>query len=317
MRICAGERVDVTGEDTDREKWGSAAWSRRVLREAGLAASRSRGQNFLSDERVLRKIVEAAEIRPEEGAVEIGAGLGVLTRALASVARHVCAFEVDRGLHELLTGRLLADLKNVTVLHADVLKADLREVVPRVLGPGRLPVVANIPYNLSSPLIVRLLAEPGLFSRLVLMVQEEFAGRLLATPGTPAYGSLTLYVHRLAEVRRVLLVSRACFVPRPGVDSTVVRLDLRPEPLFPGVSPEGYNKIVRSAFQQRRKTLLNALAGPPLGWSKAQAQEVLRAAGIDPARRGETLAPEEFAALAARAEPPAGSAPADATETRD
>jgi len=268
-----------------------------ILRRRGLRPNRRRGQNFLIDGNVLGKVVQAAELRPNEGVLEIGPGLGALTQQLARAAARVVAVEVDSGLYAALTEETLAEAGNVEVVHADFLECDLPEMVGR-LGPGRHPVVANIPYSITSPVIVRLLEHGSLFDRVVLMVQKEVADRLTAAPGTGDYGSLTLFVDLYAEARQVGLVVRRAFLPPPDVDSAIVRLDLREQPRFPGLPPRRYLDVVHSAFRQRRKNLANALTGPPLSWTRDQARAALAAVGIDPNRRGETLSPEEFAALA-------------------
>ena len=192
----------------------------------------------------------------------------------------------------------MRDLENVRVLLADFLELDLPTVIPDELGPGRHPVVANIPYSVTSPVVVRLLEHRELFSRVVLMVQKEVADRLTGQPGTSEYGSLTLFTHLFADARRVAFVSRRAFLPAPDVDSAVIRLDVLEQPRFPAISPERYLAVVHAAFQQRRKSLSNSLTGPALGWSREEAREKLAAAGIDGVRRGETLTPEEFEALA-------------------
>lgn len=281
----------------------SPASVREILRRRGIRPNRRRGQNFLVDANLMAKVVQAAELRPEEGVLEIGPGLGGLTRALAEQARRVLAVEVDQGLYQALAEETAADLPNLQLLHADFLEVDLDRLVPEALGPGRHPVVANIPYSITSPVLVRLLEHRRLFDRIVLMVQKEVADRMSAAPGTPEYGSLTLFVHLFADIRRAAHVSRHAFVPSPDVDSAIIRLDVLAAPRYPDVDPDRYTPIVRAAFQQRRKTLLNALSSAALGWSRAQAQSLLEACAIDPVRRGETLTPDEFACLA-RAAPP-------------
>lgn len=269
-----------------------------LLRRRGLRPNRRRGQNFLVDANVLARVADAADLRPEDGVLEIGPGLGGLTRALAARAGRVLAVEVDTGLYAALTEETVADLPHVRVLLADFLELDLPACVPEHLGPGRHPVAANIPYSITSPVIVRLLEHGALFDRIVLLVQKEVADRLAARPATSEYGSLTLFVHLHAAVRRVAVVSRHVFLPAPEVDSAIVRLDVREAPLYPDVPPERYLRVVHSAFRQRRKNLANALTGPPLSCTREEARGILDKAGIDPARRGETLNPDEFAALA-------------------
>lgn len=272
-----------------------------ILRRRGLRPNRRWGQNFLIDGNLMAKVVRGADLQPEEGVLEIGPGLGSLTRALAERVRKVLAVEVDRGLYNVLTEETLLDLRNVQVVHADFLQVDLEQLVPESLGPGRHAVVANIPYSITSPVVVRLLEHRTLFDRIVLMVQKEVADRLTASPGTSDYGSLTLFVDLFARASEVAFVSRRAFLPAPDVDSAIVRLDVRTGPRFPDLTPDEYLKVVHAAFRQRRKNLANALTGPPLSWSREQARAALEAAGIDPTLRGERLTPDEFAALARHA----------------
>jgi len=267
-----------------------------ILRRRGLQPKRRWGQNFLLDANLLRKVVEAGDLQPEDGVLEIGPGLGALTQALAARARQVLAVEIDPGLYAALTEETLTELPNVRVLHADFLQTDLAALIPEALGSGRHPVVANIPYSITSPVVVRLLEHRHLFSRLILMVQKEVADRLVGQPNTSDYGSLTLFVHLYADARRVAHVPRSAFLPAPEVDSAIVRLDVLEAPRYP--EPERYLAVVHAAFQQRRKNLANALTGPALGWTREQARVALEAAGVDPGRRGETLSPDEFAELA-------------------
>src|SRR5947207_3278330 len=178
-----------------------------ILRRRGLRPKRRWGQSFLVDANLLAKVVRAGELRPEDAVLEIGPGLGALTRALAAAARRVLAVEIDPALSAALAEETLAGLSNVEVLRADFLELDLDFLIPERLGPGRHPVVANIPYSITSPVVVRLLERRRLFDRIVLMVQREVADRLIGRPGTADYGSLTLFTHLYADARRVAPVS--------------------------------------------------------------------------------------------------------------
>lgn len=274
-----------------------------ILRRRGLHPKHRWGQNFLIDANLLGKVVEGGDLQPDNAVLEIGPGLGALTQVLARRVRQVLAVEIDPGLYAALTEETLSGVDNVRVLHEDFLQTDLARWVPEVLGPGRHPVVANIPYSITSPVVVRLLEHRSLFDRIVLMVQKEVADRLTASPNTRDYGSLTLFVHLYADARRVANVPRRAFLPAPDVDSAIVRLDVLEGPRFPGVDTDRYLAVVHSAFRQRRKNLANALTGPPLSWERDRARAALAAVGIDPNRRGETLTPEEFAALAMQVDP--------------
>lgn len=269
-----------------------------ILRRHRLRPRHRFGQNFLIDANLLAKVVEAAELQPTDGVLEIGPGLGVLTEALAAVARQVTAVEIDRDLYAVLSEETLRYVPNARVVLSDFLDVDLEQSVPEWLGPGRHAVVANIPYSITTPVLVRVLRHYPLFHRAVLMVQKEVADRLIAAPGSEHYGSLTVFVHHYADARRVAHVPRRAFLPAPKVDSAIIRLDIRPEPRFPDIPTERYEAVVQASFQQRRKTLLNSLTGPKLGWSREQALAALAGANIDPVRRGETLTPDEFAAVA-------------------
>jgi 16S rRNA (adenine1518-N6/adenine1519-N6)-dimethyltransferase len=278
-----------------------------ILRRRGLRPKHRWGQNFLIDANLLNKVVEAGALQPEEAVLEIGPGLGALTQALASRVRQVLAVEIDPGLYAALTEETVAGLPNVRVLHEDFLHTDLTRWIPEALGPGRHPVIANIPYSITSPVVIRLLEHRQLFNRIVLMVQKEVADRLTAPPNTRDYGSLTLFVHLYADARRVANVPRRAFLPAPDVDSAIVRLDVLEQPRFPDLPADDYLAVVHAAFRQRRKHLANALTGPPLSWDRDRARAALEAAGIDPMRRGETLTPEEFAELTRHGAQSAGS----------
>jgi 16S rRNA (adenine1518-N6/adenine1519-N6)-dimethyltransferase len=269
-----------------------------LLRRHGLRPKKRLGQNFLVDRNTLEKIVGAAELSPEDEVLEIGPGLGALTRALAERTGRVAAVEVDAGLLPVLQ-ETLDGLANVEVVHADFLDLDLPAFLSERFGDRRVKVVANIPYYITSPILERLLAVASRIERILLLVQKEVAARLAARPGTPEYGSLTLFARYHAEVEIVGRVSRHVFLPPPGVDSAILRLRVRDSPAVRVSHPGLLFEIIHAAFQQRRKTLLNALTGSPtLHLAKEDAEAALNAAGIDPRRRGETLSLEEFAALA-------------------
>ncbi len=269
-----------------------------LLRRRGLHPNRRWGQNFLVDGNLLSKVADAGELAPEDGVLEIGPGLGALTHVLAERVRRVLAVEIDPGLHAALTEETASGLANLTLLHGDFLQTDLDTLIPETLGPGRHVVVANIPYSITSPVVIRLLEHRHLFRRIVLMVQKEVAERLTARPDTSEYGSLTLFANLYSDVRMVATVSRHAFLPAPEVDSAILRFEVLEERRFPDIPERRYTAVVQSAFQMRRKNLGNALTGPSTGWSREQALAALDATGIDFRRRGETLSPDEFAALA-------------------
>ncbi len=269
-----------------------------ILRRRDLRPHARFGQNFLVDANILRRVVEAGEIGPDDSVVEIGPGLGTLTLALAERARRVLAYEIDSGLVGVLREETLRGIPNVDLREADFMRVQLDQELPEALGPGRHLLIANMPYSITSPVIVRALEHRSLFRRIVLMMQEEVADRITADPDTRAYGSLTLFVHLYAVARKLAKVSRNVFTPVPKVDSAIVRLDIREQPAFPGVDEGRFLAVVQSCFQQRRKNLANALVSARTGWNREQALSVLEATGIDQRRRGETLTPADFARLA-------------------
>ena len=273
----------------------SAAYVRELLRRNGLAPLERLGQHFLVNQRVLEEIVTAVAPSPPDVILEIGPGLGTVTRALAPAVRRLVAVEVDRGLVRLL-GSTLADLANVRVVAGDATRMDLGELLAQE-GGGVAKAVSNLPYYLTSPLLFQLMAVRPL-TKLVLMVQEEVADRLIAPPATRDYGALTVAVNAIFQVRVTAHVSRHAFYPVPRVDSSLVVLTRR-YPAEPTAAGGALSALARAAFGYRRKTLARALAGANLpGIDEDSARQALALAGIDARRRGETLSVEEFVALA-------------------
>jgi 16S rRNA (adenine1518-N6/adenine1519-N6)-dimethyltransferase len=268
--------------------------TRALLAARGLHPRRVRGQNFLVDPRVRDAIVAAAGVGPGDTVLEIGPGTGILTEALLQVGAVVLAVEVDRDLAALLRDRLAGET-GFTVWVADALRFDLAAHLGNHPARGTIQVVANIPYNITSPLILRLLRCRELFSTLHLTVQREVADRLGATPGSKAYGALTLACQYWASVRRVFPIRRSAFYPAPEVDSTLVRFDLRDEPRVQVRSAEQLFGVIRASFGQRRKMLRNALCHA--GWRPEAVDAALAISEISGDRRGERLTLEEFARL--------------------
>lgn len=277
----------------------SPAVIQRLLREYGLRPSKALGQNFLADQNTLRRIVRAAAIRPGDPVLEIGPGLGSLTQALVEAGARVVAVEKDAGLARVL-GDLFGDHPGVRIVHGDALKLDLAGLVHEWMAatngacePAGCKVVANLPYYITSPLLMRIL-ESGLpLERAVVMIQKEVAERLTAAPGSKEYGALTVGVALRARVELAGSVPPTVFVPAPTVSSEIVVLTPRPERA--GVDEQFFAALVKAAFGQRRKRLRNALK--TLGLSVAVIDAALAEAGLDGERRGETLSVEEFAAL--------------------
>lgn len=267
-----------------------------ILARHGLRPQHRLGQNFLIDGRVLDAILAAAALDPQDLVLEIGPGLGTLTQRLAAAAGRVLCIELDRGLVEVLKETVQSAHPNVEVVHGDANRVDLHKLLSERLPPGRkATVVANLPYYVTTPLVMRLLEEGLPLESIVVMVQREVADRMVAPPGGKEYGALSVAVQYYTEPAVVMRVSPASFLPQPEVESAVVRMRVRAEPPVSAPAP-AFFKVVKAAFGQRRKSLANALTG--LGIEKEVVQAALRAAGIEPSRRGESLSLEEFAAVA-------------------
>lgn len=267
-----------------------------IMAAHGIRPQHRLGQNFLIDASVLDTIVAASGAGPDDFVLEIGPGLGPLTQRLAEVAGKVLAVELDRNLVAILEKTVVAAHPNVEVIQGDAGRIDLHELLEARLASGqKAKVAANLPYYITTPLVMRLLEATLPLDKIVVMVQKEVADRMVSPPGSKAYGALSVAVQYYTEVRIVTTVGRAAFLPPPDVDSAVVAMSVRTVP--PVDAPrEAFFRVVRAAFGQRRKALGNALAAG-LGMEKTHVQEALRATGIDPGRRGETLSLEEFAAI--------------------
>jgi len=269
---------------------------RTLLSAHELRPRKQLGQNFLAQPGIAGMIVERAQVGRADRVLEIGPGLGALTIPLARAAATVIAIEKDAGLVPLLQDALRqAEIANVTVRRADILACDLAAIA-REAG-GRLTVFGNLPYNISSQVVVQLIAARALVARAVLMFQRELAVRLTAAPGGRDYGRITVMLAYCATVRRLVSVGAHAFYPAPLVDSEVIEIRFRPERSYPPHDERRLFQVIAAAFGQRRKTLRNALAAGGLGVTAAGAEDALRRAGIDPGRRAETLTAAEFVAL--------------------
>jgi 16S rRNA (adenine1518-N6/adenine1519-N6)-dimethyltransferase len=257
------------------------------------------GQNFLIDGNIISKILSAADLNNMDIVVEIGPGVGALTYRLAKVAKQVFAVEIDRTVLPLLT-ETLEGLENVALIEADALKINFDRLVQERTGnlAGGYKVVANLPYYITTPLIMHLLEGHSGVRKIIVMVQEEVARRLTASPGTKDYGALTVAANYYAAVEMAFKVPRTVFLPRPEVDSAVVSMTVREIPAVNVINQHIYFALVKATFQQRRKTLLNALSSMDKDLPKDRWLGILRQADIDPVRRGETLNIQEFARLA-------------------
>lgn len=266
-----------------------------LLRQHQLFARKELGQNFLADPGTAEMITDAAEIRDTDTVMEIGPGLGALTLPAARKAGRVIAVEKDARLIPLLQAELdRAGITNVSVVHQDVLKADFSEPA----AGARLVVMGNLPYNISSQVLFRLVENRAMVSRAVLMFQKELAERIVSPPGNRDYGRLSVVMQYCAEVETVLDIPGKRFFPKPEVASRVIRVRFFEERLLAPERERHLFRVIKAAFSKRRKTLKNSLAGPELQMTPAQASRVLARAGIDEKRRAETLDVPEFMELA-------------------
>lgn len=273
--------------------------TQEIVRRYGLTMKKSLGQNFLIDRNVLAKIVGAAGLTEDRGALEIGPGIGALTEQLARAAGRVAAIEIDQRLLPVLK-ETLADYGNVKVIHGDVLKLPLGELFEQEFaGCAEVSVVANLPYYVTTPIIMKLLEEKLPLANIVVMIQKEVAERMAASPGTKDYGSMSVAVQYYCEPELVAIVPHTVFIPQPQVDSAVIRLRLRKEPAVRVRNERLFFETVQAAFAQRRKTLGNNLLARFFGkGGREEMTRLLAELDIDPGRRGETLSLEEFARLA-------------------
>ncbi len=265
-----------------------------VIQKHNFSFKKSFGQNFLIDSHVIEKIIRAAEIGPEDNVLEIGPGIGTLTQYLAEAAGRVVAVEIDEKLIPVL-GETLAEYDNVEVINQDILKCDVDSIFE-----GRpFKVVANLPYYITTPIIMGLLEGKSHFDSLTVMIQKEVADRMKAGPGTKDYGALSLAVQYYAEPYLAANVPPNCFMPRPAVGSAVIRLKRRETPAVAVKDEKLLFKLIRAAFMERRKTLLNAVKNSQeLDIPKERVEEVLTDLGIDTRIRGEALSLQQFALLA-------------------
>ena len=282
------------------EKLSNPQQTIAVIKKYGFDFKKQFGQNFLIDAHVLEKIIAAAEITKEDYVVEIGPGIGTLTQYLAEAARGVCAVEIDRRLIPVLE-ETLQEYDNVTIVNQDIMKTDLCELVREKNGGRPIKVVANLPYYITTPIIMRLFEEKVPLDSVTVMVQKEVADRMRASAGSKEYGALSLAVQYYAEPYYAATVPVNCFIPRPGVNSAVIRLKRHEVPPVSVPDEKQMFDMIRAAFGQRRKTMVNALSGAPgLHYSKEELTQVLQQLGLDPRVRGEALSLEEFAKLTVR-----------------
>lgn len=269
--------------------------TKEVVNKHNFKFSKSLGQNFLIDDNVIDRILEGARLSETDRIIEVGPGIGTLTREMGKVAKNVVAIEIDKTLIPILK-ETLADLDNVEVVNEDILKVDVQGLINEKLNGGPVKLVANLPYYITTPIVMKFLEEDIPVTDIVVMVQKEVADRMNAKPSTKDYGALSVAVQYYCDTEIVAKAPRHMFVPQPNVDSIVIGLHVRDEKKYVVDNEEIFFKTVKASFGQRRKTLLNSLGG--LGFlSKDEIREALQAANIDEKRRGETLSIDEFANL--------------------
>ena len=283
------------GDTTQMPRLTDVGYIREVLERHGFSFSKKLGQNFLINPSVCPRMAEACGAREDTGVLEIGPGIGVLTRELALRAGRVVAVELDDRLPPVLA-ETLADRDNVRVVQGDCMKLDLHTLIREEFGDRPVAVCANLPYYITSPIIMSLLESRLPVENITVMVQKEAAQRLCAVPGTRQAGAVTLAVAYYAEAETLFTVSRGSFMPAPNVDSAVIRLTVRKQPPCSVRDDKVMFRLIRAGFGQRRKTLLNSLTGA--GYSKETLSVAFAAAGVAPTARAEQLTLADFAALA-------------------
>lgn len=269
---------------------------RALLSAYGLSPRKDYGQNFLVSREALEEIADTCSPVADTFVIEIGPGLGALTRALADRYARVCAVEIDRGLIPLLRATV-GDCSNVEVINADVMQVDLAELIREKSGGMPVCVCANLPYYITTPILMRLLECGAGLSGITVMIQSEVAARLCALPGTADYGAITAVVEYYGDCRRVRTVSAGCFLPAPKVNSTVVRIAVRPEKKYRPLDEAFFFRVIRAAFEQRRKTLQNALSHAFPQLPKESIAAAIASCGHRSDIRGERLSCGDFCRL--------------------
>ena len=268
-----------------------------VLQKYGFRFQKKYGQNFLVDSHILEKIVDASEIGKEDCVLEVGPGIGTMTQYLAEHAGHVIAVEIDANLIPILEDTLSA-YDNITVIHGDILKTDVKKLCDTYNGGKPLKVVANLPYYITTPIIMGLFESNVPLDSITIMVQKEVADRMQVGPGTKDYGALSLAVQYYAKPEIIANVPPGCFIPKPNVGSAVIRLTRYEKPPVSTKDEKRMFAVIRAAFNQRRKTLINALSNAGIyGITKEKAGQALTEMGLADNIRGEALTLEQFALL--------------------
>lgn len=277
---------------------GTPSATKEIINKYSFAFQKKFGQNFLIDSNVLESIIRGAEITKDDFVLEIGPGIGTMTQYLCEAARQVVAVEIDKMLIPILEDTL-SEYDNVEVINQDVLKVDIKSLAEEKNNGKPIKVVANLPYYITTPIIMGLFESGVPIDSITIMVQKEVADRMQTGPGSKDYGALSLAVQFYATAKVILNVSATCFMPRPNVDSAVIKLTRHKEPTVNVADEKLMFKIIRASFNQRRKTLVNGLKNSPeLSFSKEQIVKAIEKIGKPETIRGESLTLEEFAELA-------------------
>ena len=277
---------------------GTPSAIKEIINKYSFAFQKKFGQNFLIDSNVLESIIRGAEITKDDFVLEIGPGIGTMTQYLCEAARQVVAVEIDKMLIPILEDTL-SEYDNVEVINQDVLKVDIKSLAEEKNNGKPIKVVANLPYYITTPIIMGLFESGVPIDSITIMVQKEVADRMQTGPGSKDYGALSLAVQYYATAKIILNVSATCFMPRPNVDSAVIKLTRHKEPTVNVADEKLMFKIIRASFNQRRKTLVNGLKNSPeLSFSKEQIVKAIEKIGKPETIRGEALTLEEFAELA-------------------
>ena len=277
-------------------KLSSSKITKDIVQRYGFKFTKSLGQNFLINESILDEIVESADISDDDVVLEIGTGIGTLTSKLCERAKKVIAVEIDKNLLPILQ-ETLSDFDNITIINKDILKIDINEELTNLGINQKIKVVANLPYYITTPIIMKILEEKVNVDCMVLMLQKEVANRINATTSTKDYGSLSIAVQYYCDTDIVCKVPKNSFIPEPNVDSLVIKLSVNEKRKVDIQDEDLFFKIVRGSFSKRRKTILNSLAGYENLVDKEKIEKILEKANIDAKRRGETLSIYEFAIL--------------------
>lgn len=268
-----------------------------ILKKYNISANKKLGQNFLIDDDIIQNIIDAAELKETDLVIEIGPGLGTLTSKLLEKAGKVIAIELDEKMLKVLNDRFSL-YNNFILINNDVLKVDLNKIIEENLEQLKsVKIVANLPYYITTPIIMKLLESKLKIETITVMVQKEVADRITATPGDKLSGSITYSVDYYAKAEEVVFVSKSCFMPSPEVDSAVIKLEIRKEPKVNVLNEEMFFKVIKASFMQRRKTLINGLMNSGIIKDREKLNTILKEANIDSNIRGEKLTIEQFANL--------------------